>query len=163
MSILAIFRKKEKTKSLKVKNVTPAERPSNLDIGLERMQNAIKTCSPAFQEAWRKHWDDLSDSEKGLWSHQHTQTPLQIEETMKKLDKNHLDESLLRKISDRTLSFLQVVDLLMRGATVAVQGAPSVGSVVLGVFRVVIDVRLASYLCKEKPELISRTVCSQVL
>ncbi|KAE8549969.1 hypothetical protein EYB25_008494 [Talaromyces marneffei] len=104
------------------------------------MQNVIETStSPAFQEAWRKHWDDLSDSEKGLWSHQHTQTPLQIEETMKKLDKDHLDESLLRKISDRTLGFLQVIDLLMRGATVAVQGAPSVGSVVLGVFRVVID------------------------
>lgn len=29
----------------------------------------------------------------------------------------------------------------MRGATVAVQGAPSVASVVLGMFRVVIDVR----------------------
>lgn len=147
MSILTIFRKKKKTKSQKVKDVTSTEQPYNLDIGPERMQNVIETCTnPAFQEAWRKHWDDLSESEKGLWSHQHTQTPLQIEETMKKLDKNHLDESLLRKISDRTLSFLQVVDLLMRGATVAVQGAPSVGSVVLGVFRVVIDVRLASYL-----------------
>lgn len=161
MSILTIFRKKKKTKSQKVKDVTPVEQPPSLDIGPDRMQNVIETCtSPAFQEAWRKHWDDLNESEKGLWSHQHTQTPLQIEETMKKLDKNHLDESLLRKISDRTLSFLQVVDLLMRGATVAVQGAPSVGSVVLGVFRVVIDVCLASYLCEEKLELILRTVSS---
>jgi len=142
MSILTIFRKK-KTKSQKAKDVTTAEQQlSHLKIGPERMQNVIETCtSPAFQEAWRKHWDDLSDSEKGLWSDQHTQTPLQIEETMKKLDKNHMDESLLRKISDRTLSFLQIVDLLMRGATVAVQGAPSVSSMVLGVFRVVIDVR----------------------
>ena len=161
MSILTIFRKKKKTKSHKVKGVE--EQPSNLEIGPERMQNVIETCTnPAFQEAWRKHWDDLNESEKRLWSHQHTQTPLQIEETMKKLDKNHLDESLLRKISDRTLSFLQVVDLLMRGATVAVQGAPSVGSVVLGVFRVVIDVCLASYLCEEKLELILRTVGSQI-
>lgn len=148
MSILMIFRKRKKPKSQKVKDVTPVEQQtSNLEIGPVRIQNVIETCTnPAFQEAWRKHWDDLSESEKGLWRHQHTQTPLQIEETMNKLDKNHLDESLLRKISDRTLSFLQVVDLLMRGATVAVQGAPSVGSVVLGVFRVVIDVRLVSYL-----------------
>lgn len=141
MSILTIFRKK-KTRSQKVKNVTPAEQqPSDLEIGPEQMQNVIETCtSPAFQEAWRRHWDDLSEGEKQVWSRQHNQTPLQIGETMKKLDKSHLDESILRKISDRTLSFLQVVDLLMRGAIVAVQGAPSVGSVVLGVFRVVIDV-----------------------
>lgn len=151
MSILAIFKKKKRKtqsrKEISINDVALAEQLSHLYIGPDRMQNVIETStSPAFQEAWRKHWDDLSDSEKGLWSHQHTQTPLQIEETMKKLDKDHLDESLLRKISDRTLGFLQVVDLLMRGATVAVQGAPSVGSVVLGVFRVVIDVRLAFYL-----------------
>lgn len=149
MSILAIFKKKKTApqKGSSNQDVKIAEQPSHLEIGPNRMQNVIETCtSPAFQEAWRKHWDDLSDGEKGLWSHQHTQTPLQIEETMKKLDKDHCDESLLRKISDRTLDFLQVVDLLMRGATVAAQEAPSVGSVVLGVFRVVIDVCVAFYL-----------------
>lgn len=137
LSSLKIFREKRRAKSQKVKYVTPAEQSSKLDIGPGRIQNAIETCtSPAFQEAWRKHWDDLSESEKGLWNNQPTQSPLQIEETMKRLDRNHLDSSFLRKTSDRTLSFLQVVDLLMRGAAVAIQGAPSVGSVVLGVFRV---------------------------
>jgi hypothetical protein len=150
MSILAIFKKKKNSKSRKVsstQDVAPAEQASNLDVSPDRMQNVIKTCtSPAFQEAWRKHWDDLSASEQGAWSRQYpqSQTPLQLQKKMREMDKNHLDDSLLRKISDRTLNFLQVVDLLMRGATVAVQGAPNVGSVVLGVFRVVIDVRYFS-------------------
>lgn len=54
MSLLIIFRKK--TKSQKVKVFTPAEQLSNLNIGPDRMQNVIETCTnPAFQEAWRKH------------------------------------------------------------------------------------------------------------
>ena len=165
MSILGVFRKKRKSKPEKAKDVFPAGNPSDPNIDPERMKCFIQTCtSPAFQEAWWKHWNDLSESERGAWSRQYgqSQAPLQLAQRMRELDQKNLDESLLRKISDRTLGFLQVVDLLMRGATVAVQGAPSIGSVVLGVVRVVIDVRYF-FLIEKKPKANEMAGCGQIL
>lgn len=72
---------------------------------------------------------------------QNIRSPLEVPKTLEELNDSHRELTLTRRIADRTLKFLRVIDMLMGGVTLAVQAHPEVSSIVVGVIRVVIDVR----------------------
>ena len=124
-----------------VKPVGKVEESSPSKVGLEDTGSIIKrSTNSAFQEAWKQHWNDLSEHERNAWSFQDVQAPLQVQKTMEDVDKLHREQSVARRIGDRTLTFLQVVDSVMAGASFAIEAAPQVTSIVVGVIRIVIGV-----------------------
>lgn len=138
MGLSRIFKKKKLKgpKSPSEKNGSTEQPP--LYSGPKQTVDIIeKSTSPAFQEAWKQHWKDLSDEEKAAWSFE---TPLQVQKTTEEMDKLHREHSIARRIASRALLFLQVVNSLMDGATIGIQAQPEVSSIVLGVIRVVINV-----------------------
>lgn len=98
-----------------------------------------KSTNAAFQEAWKQHWEKLSDDEKIAWSFQGVH-PLEVQNTIEEMDKLHLEQSATRKIASPTLQFLRAVETVMAGATIGIQAYPDVSSIVVGVIRVIINV-----------------------
>jgi hypothetical protein len=124
-----------------VEKVTKVEEPSHSKIGPGQTGSIIeKSTNPAFQEAWKQHWNELSENERLAWSFQEAQSPLQAQRDVEDIDKLHREQSVSRRIANRTLSFLQVVQSLMAGAEIGIQAYPEVSSIVVGVLRVVINV-----------------------
>ncbi|OKL57097.1 hypothetical protein UA08_07557 [Talaromyces atroroseus] len=127
-----------------IANVKKVEEPSNSEGGTEQTGAIIeKSKNAAFQEAWKQHWNDLSENERKAWSFQDVRSSLQVHQAIEDIDKLHREQSVARRIADRTLSFLQVVESLMAGATIGIQAYPEVSSIVFGVIRLVIDDKAA--------------------
>lgn len=110
--------------------------------------NAAARKNAAFEEAWRNHFEELTEEEKkNDWreGNQHV-SPEMIHDKIVNLDTKHAT-GVTRKVIEPTLQFLQAIDSLVTGATAAAQSSP-IGSIVLGVVRVIIDVgplNLSSY------------------
>lgn len=144
MSISMIFRRKrlKPQKPSSQDNVEPAiQLQSKENNGSGDMEIVIQnSTNTAFQEAWRQHWKDLSEIEQAEWSSKDLRSPLQAQKTVDDLNQLHREQSIARKIADRTLTFLKAIETLMAGATIGIQAYPEVSSVVVGVIRVVINV-----------------------
>ncbi|KAJ9317024.1 hypothetical protein DTO271D3_2763 [Paecilomyces variotii] len=101
--------------------------------------NAAARKNAAFEEAWRNHFEELTEEEKkNDWreGNQHV-SPEMIHDKIVNLDTKHA-AGVSRKVIEPTLQFLQAIDSLVTGATAAAQSSP-IGSIVLGVVRVIID------------------------
>ncbi|KAJ9212083.1 hypothetical protein DTO166G4_6360 [Paecilomyces variotii] len=101
--------------------------------------NAAARKNAAFEEAWRSHFEELTEEEKkNDWREgsQHV-SPEMIHDKIVNLDTKHAT-GVSRKVIEPTLQFLQAIDSLVTGATAAAQSSP-IGSIVLGVIRVIID------------------------
>lgn len=105
-----------------------------------------KSTNPAFQEAWKQHWMGLDESERKDWSFQGAYSPLKVQKTIEDMDKLHRQETASRKIAGPALRFLRAIETVMAGATIGIQAYPDVSSIVVGVIRVVINVRISSLL-----------------
>ncbi|KAJ9302149.1 hypothetical protein DTO271G3_1015 [Paecilomyces variotii] len=101
--------------------------------------NAAARKNAAFEEAWRNHFEELTEEEKkNGWreGNQHV-SPEMLHYRIANLDTKHA-AAVSRKAIEPTLKFLQAIDSLVTGATIASQSAP-IGSIVMGVVRVIID------------------------
>lgn len=149
MALLKLF-KRNKPKSqntLANQNVKSTENVPSSSIGPEQMGSVIaKSTNPAFQEAWKQHWMGLDESERKDWSFQGAYSPLKVQKTIEDMDKLHRQETASRKIAGPALRFLRAIETVMAGATIGIQAYPDVSSIVVGVIRVVINVRISSLL-----------------
>ncbi|GAD93834.1 conserved hypothetical protein [Paecilomyces variotii No. 5] len=93
----------------------------------------------AFEEAWKNHWKELTEHEKkNGWREGNQHISLDaIHEKIVNLDTKHAI-AVSRKVIDPTLHFLEAINSLVQGATTAAQSSP-IGSIVMGVVRVIID------------------------
>jgi hypothetical protein len=145
MSFLKIFKtKRTKKKETLLPNVSP---PAYSKLGPQGTEQIItNSTNAAFQEAWQMHWKELSESEKLAWSFQEVRSPLKVHKTIDDMDKYHRDQSVARKCAEGTLRFLRAIETLMAGVTIGMQAYPDVSSIVVGIVRVVINVRCSVLL-----------------
>lgn len=157
------FLKRFGTKRSKRKETSLSEDslPEYSKLGPQDTEQIIaNSTNAAFQEAWQMHWKELNESEKIAWSFQEVRSPLKIHQTINDMDKYHRDKSVTRKWQERTLRFLRAIETLMAGATIGIQAYPDVSSIVIGIFRIIINVsclvlRHYQFLLKRKIEKIA--------
>ena len=146
MGLSKLFRKK-KPRSSNTSAVQNVQSTGNLplpDIGPEQMGIVVaNSTNPAFQEAWNQHWMGLDKSEWNDWSFKRVPAPLQLQRTIEDMDKLHRQETSSRRVADPMLRFLRAIETVMAGATIGIQAYPDVSSIVVGVIRVVINVRIS--------------------
>ncbi|KAH8691320.1 hypothetical protein BGW36DRAFT_388130 [Talaromyces proteolyticus] len=149
------FLKRFKTKKTKKKDSLPQNEDESSsafrNLGPEQTEQII-ACSTnaAFAEAWKMHWEDLSESEKLAWSFQEFKSPLKVQITTEDLNKTHLEQSVARKCADGVLKFLRAIETLMAGVTIGIQAYPDVSSIVIGVVRIIINVAVKYFEYYEK-------------
>lgn len=68
-------------------------------------------------------------------------SPIKVHQILDDLNKQHEALSVSRRIANRSLRFLQAVETLMAGAVISVNSYPDVSAVVIGVIRVILNVR----------------------
>lgn len=101
-----------------------------------------RSTNAAFQEAWDMHWQELTEEERIAWSRDRAEiSPLKVQKTVESLDKSHKERAITRQWADKTLRFLRAVETLMAGAAIGIQQYPDVSSIVVGVIRVIVNVR----------------------
>jgi hypothetical protein len=143
------FLKRFRTKNIKKKvTLPPGDLPPDYStLGPRDTEQLISnSTNAAFQEAWQMHWKELSESEKLAWSFQEVKSPLKVHKTIDDMDKYHRDQSVSRKCAEGTLRFLRAIETLMAGVTIGMQAYPDVSSIVVGILRVVINVRCSVLL-----------------
>lgn len=101
------------------------------------------TSNAAFQEAWQRHWECLTEKEKVAWASIELMSPTKVHQILDDLNKQHEAHSVSRKVAHRSLRFLYAVETLMAGAVISAQSYPDVSSIVIGVIRVILNVRRA--------------------
>ncbi|QKX60625.1 uncharacterized protein TRUGW13939_07771 [Talaromyces rugulosus] len=147
------FLKRFKTKRTKKKETLRSEDspPVYSKLGPQDTEQIItNSTNAAFQEAWKMHWKELSESEKLAWSFQEVRSPLKVHKTIDDMDKYHRDQSVARKCAEGTLRFLRAIETLMAGVTIGMQAYPDVSSIVVGIVRVVINIAVKYFEYYEK-------------
>lgn len=132
---------RKKSETVQAKNESPTA-ASFKSVEIPKIERIVAcTSNAAFQEAWQRHWECLTEKERAAWSSMEFTSPIKVHQILDDLNKQHEALSVSRRIANRSLRFLQAVETLMAGAVISVNSYPDVSAVVIGVIRVILNVR----------------------